>query len=314
MRPLFHRLAVALGISALSLGSAHAITNATNTTQFAAVGELGALSGVLVANNWVLTAAHVVKDLVANPTALSFTTSAGTSFADSIYMHPSPDGFPENDIALVRLAAPINAPLPWLYDTVLPNGTVRTSSGIGTVTMVSPQNALPSASATGSANRVMRTYTDSSNLTTYTTNWLVVTGSSHVESGDSGSALFNGVRSDTPASTLLGVASAQLTETNGSTSSAYVLVANYKDWINTTMAPSGQQVLWLSAIPEPGTFWTMAAGLLALVWASGRLRSQRQLRYRHVFASSPAPTDGDSMVPRSHARDQESHHRAAQAH
>lgn len=314
MQHLLYRLAMTIGITVAGVGSAHAITNGTNTTQFAAVGELGALSGVLVADNWVLTAAHVVKDLVANPTALSFTTSAGVAFADNIYMHPSDDGFPENDIALVHLSTAINAPLPRLYDAVLSNGTIRPSSGIGTVTMVSPQNALPTGLATGSANRVMRTYTDPSNLTTYTTNWLVVTGNSHVESGDSGSALFRGTVTDSSGATLLGVASAQLTETNGSTSSAYVLVANYKDWINTTMAPSGQQVQWLSAIPEPGTFWSMGLGLVALLCATGHLRVQRQLRYRHVFASFLSPTDGDSMVPRSHARDQEGHHRAAQAH
>ncbi len=307
MRQMLCRLAASISLGVITAGSAHAIVNDTPTSQFAAVGELGALSGVLVADNWVLTAAHVVKDLVTNPSALSFTSSAGTSFADSIYMHPSTDGFPENDIALVHLSTGISTDLPWLYDTVLPNGNIRSQSGINQVTLVSPQNASPSGSAVATANRVMRTYTDTSPFTTYTTNWLVVTGNAYVESGDSGSALFNGLAVDTPNATLLGVASAQLTESNGTPSSAYVLVANYKDWINSTMAPSGQQVQWLSAIPEPSTFWYMALGMLALAAMS-------QLRYRHAFASSPLPTDGDSMVPRSHERDQEGHHRAAQAH
>jgi Trypsin len=309
MRQLLYRLAASISLGLMSAGSAHAIVNDTPTTQFAAVGELGSLSGVLVADNWVLTAAHVVKDLVANPAGLSFTISAGTSFADGIYLHPSVDGFPENDIALVHLSSAILTTLPWLYDTTLPNGTIRSRSGIGTVTMVSPQNETPSGRATGTADRVMGSYIDPATLTNYTTNWLVVTGNAHVESGDSGSALFNGSVNDT--ATLLGVASAQLTETNGESSSAYVLVANYKTWINGTMAPSGQQVQWFSAVPEPGTFWTLALGVLTLAAMS-------QLRYRHAssLTSSPSsvPHDGDSMVPRSHERDQESHHRAAQAH
>jgi hypothetical protein len=160
----------------------------------------------------------------------------------------------------------------------------------------------------------MSSYTDTS--TTYTTNWLVATGSAYVESGDSGSALFKGAVSDTAGATLLGIASAQLTESNGTHSSAYVQVANYKNWINTTMAASGQQALWASAVPEPGTFWLFGAALAGMLCTSAwaRQRMGQHLRYRLAFGFSSRHTDGDSMVPRSHERDQKSHHRAPQAH
>jgi Trypsin/PEP-CTERM motif len=299
-------LFAAIGITAFASLPAQAIVNSTPTNQFAAVGELGALSGVLIANNWVLTAAHVVAGIT-SPSGLNFVTSAGASFADAIYLHPSSLGFPDNDLALVHLSAPISASMPWLSDTLLSNnlitGKLKSSFGINTVTLVSPQNQVPSGKATATADRVMSTYTDSGN--TYTTNWLVTTGSAYVQSGDSGSALFKGNVSDTAGATLLGIASAEFTEPNGSKSSAYVQVANYKSWINSTMAASGQQAIWASSVPEPSTFWLFAAALLGMT---------AFLRYRLAFGLSSQHTDGDSMVPRSHERDQKSHHRAPQAH
>lgn len=312
---MLHRnLRSALATLGLCLGllpAAHAIVNDTPTSQFAAVGELGALSGVLVADNWVLTAAHVVRGVDVGGLTFDVQGNA-TAFADAIYMYPSPNGFPEHDIALVHLSTSVSAPLPVLYDTVLPNGTIKPSAKISTVTLVSPRNEDPAGKATATASQVLTTYTNPSTQVDYTTNWLLVKGNAYVENGDSGSALFKDAVNDT--GTLLGIASGQLTDTNGSPMSAYVMVANYKSWINTTMASSGQQVHWLSAVPEVGSFWLMAAGMAGLSLLVMFKRNHGQMRYRSGLASKHPSNDGHPMVSRSHACDQESHHRAPQAH
>ena len=44
---------------------AHALVGGTDTTSYSAVGELGGASGVLIADNWVLTVAHVANSLTA---------------------------------------------------------------------------------------------------------------------------------------------------------------------------------------------------------------------------------------------------------
>jgi len=315
MRHLFHRWAFVISFMTLGASSAQAITNSTATSNFAAVGELnGGVSGVLIAENWVLTAAHVIGG---SPSEMTFVSFAGSAVADAFYILPSSNGSPENDLALVHLATGIQTDMPTLYDTLLPDGAIRRSSGISTVTMVSAQNQTPSGTAQATADQV---------LSTYTTNWLITNGTSHLEGGDSGSALFKGVTSDTAGSVLLGIASSALTDTYGNPLSAYTLVGNYKTWIDDTMAPSGQQAQWVSSVvPEPSSLWLMALGLTAVLLMSGRWRQHVSplLRYRHALAPLRPfrpftwltdKTDGDSMVPRSHERDQKSHHRTAQAH
>lgn len=323
MTHLFHRWAFVISFMTLGASSAQAITNSTATSNFAAVGELnGGASGVLIAKNWVLTAAHVIGGL---PSEMTFSSFAGSSVADAFYVLPS-IGAPENDLALVHLASGIQTDMPILYDTILPEGAIWPSSGISTVTMVSPQNQTPSGMAQATAKQVQSTYTNTNTGITYTTNWLITRGTSYVEGGDSGSALFKGTATDTANSVLLGIASSELTDIFGNHFSAYTLVGNYKTWIDSTMAPSGQQAQWVSSVvPEPNSLWLMALGLTAVLLMSGRWRQHviPVLRYRHALAAfrpfTPFTwfthkTDGDSMVPRSHERDQKSHHRTAQAH
>lgn len=86
--------------------------------------------GTLISKQWVMTAAHCVEDLSAseikiglNPTR--YTTSEGITASqwitvDSIKIHPGYDfpesGFPQNDLALLKLTTPTNQPVAILND------------------------------------------------------------------------------------------------------------------------------------------------------------------------------------------------------
>ncbi|CAH0355077.1 trypsin-like serine protease [Aquabacterium sp. CECT 9606] len=242
---------------------AHAIVNGTSTTSFTAVGELGGASGVLIADNWVLTAAHVANGLTVGSS--SFDSLSGASLIDAVYTFSSA-AFPNNDIALVHLTTALDTATPILNDQVIKNNQV---ASLGTLTMATAQNQTPNGFATTLASGAIITNTQ--NNVTSTVNWLITDGQAYLQGGDSGSALFKGVVSDSAGSLLLGIASAALTgDTGNSEGSAFVQVANYKSWINATMASSGQKAIWASSVPEPSTLALYAmAGLAILAFRTG---------------------------------------------
>ena len=255
----------ALAAAFCSAMPAQAIVNGTATTSFSAVGALGDATGVLVADNWVLTAAHVATALSVGSS--SFSSLGGSSLVDAVYTFSSA-AFPNNDIALVHLSTGLDTATPILNDLVIKSNQV---ASLGTLTMVTAQNQDPNGHATTNAYAAITTNT--SNGVTSTVNWLLTHGEAYVQSGDSGSALFKGAVSDSAGAILLGIGSAALVNdtTGASEGSAFVQVASYKTWIDATMASSGQQVVWASSVPESSTLAMFALGGLAmLVFRTGQ--------------------------------------------
>lgn len=243
---------------ALASPATHALTNGSDTDSFSAVGALGTASGVLISDNWVLTAAHVARSI---DVGTVFESLVGNAAVDAIYTF-STASFPGHDIALLRLDTALSAALPILNDQPITSGAV---SRLGTVTLVSAQNQDPNGVGTSTATSVMNTYRV--NGTNYTVNWLVTDGDVELQGGDSGSALFKGAVGDSGGATLLGIGSAFLTGTGDSAQSAFVQVAAYKSWIDSTMAGSGQQALWVSSVPEPSSAALFGLGALGMAWA-----------------------------------------------
>lgn len=255
----FSLLSCAFTVAFWCASPAHAIVNGTSTSSFSAVGELGSASGVLIADNWVLTAAHVANALTVGTS--SFASLGGASLIDAVYTFSSA-AFPSNDIALVHLSTALDTAVPILNDQVIKNNQ---TASLGTLTMATAQNQVPNGFATTLASGAITTHTEDN--VTSTVNWIITNGQAYLQGGDSGSSLFQGAVSDSAGSLLLGIASAALlNETTGaSEGSAFVQVANYKSWINGTMASSGQQAVWASSVPEPSTLALYALGGLAIL-------------------------------------------------
>ena len=268
--PLTRRLCAAAAITAstaaaLFCSPALAIVGGTATTGFGQVSN-----GVQITPNWVLTAAHL-----GFAAGSGYSNAYGSSTVAARYL-PGPGPFPADDLALLRLDAPIGgAPVLALSADLLAPGSYPALD----VTIATGRNQVPRGYGFTLLQEVLSSveYENPPGTTsTVPVNWLVTytsgVGQPYVQGGDSGGGLFLGHVTDS-VTPLLGIASAQLESSDGvptSYASAFVQLAGYRSWIDTTMAADtndNQLPLWLTGVvpvPEPATWllWLAGAGLL----------------------------------------------------
>lgn len=256
-----------LGLLATAL-PAQALVNGVSTDSFAAVGNVGGASGVLIASQWVLTARHVGQGLQAG--ASNFSSLLGNSLIDGVYLFDD-SPMPANDLALLHLSSAIAGPVPVLAGKAI---TGQQVAGYGPVTLVTGANQSPQGVGQATVAAVQTNHrTAAGNLPV---NWVITEGPVYVQGGDSGSALFKGSVTDTPGSVLIGIASSSMVDAQGVHRSAYVQVGAYRSWIDQVMASGGPTVQAPSGgigvtgqIPEPHIGWMLALGL-PMVWAVKR--------------------------------------------
>lgn len=250
-----------LGLSALIATlalPAQAITNATPTTDFAAVGR-----GVQVAPDWVLTVYHYAFGV-----GDAYSNGYGSWVVAARYDAPGSGSFPANDLSLLRLVPDSHvAPYLAVNGAAVPDGSFAPVD----VTISSAANSGPArgyGTTTVSESLVMIDPDDTGPLAPVLANWLVSWDAAvHVEGGDSGGGLFLGHVTDS--SVLLGLSSGLFTDENSVPSgSGFVQPAAYRSWIDATMAADPfdtQAVDWVVvSVPEPAAGLLAAAGLVLL--------------------------------------------------
>lgn len=228
----------------------HNIYNGTNSSRGTAT---------YLANNWVLTARHVVQNgsnygALASPGSISMANGSASHIADQIL---TPDG--GSDIALVHLVGTVT-------------GNTNFSSSIIN-TSFSETNKLVQVGGSGIWGYFGGSMTNSTVFHRgYNIAWvnngqvkIIADGESRLntlglleataQSGDSGSAMWLNLGTDAQVNTwgsnyvLAGVCATSTGSAWGGTS-AYTRVASYSSWITSTVWGSS---LTLAAIPEPTT-------------------------------------------------------------
>lgn len=260
------------GVSAVVLGaavSAQAIEGGTATSSFEHVGH-----GVQITEAWVLTARHVAG-LDAGST---YFNGWGSATIASRYELGSGD-FPLHDLALLRLATSITAPALDLLATAMSPGLLASPLP---VTLASGSNQSPRGFAHIELREVIDQIDpdDDGPKPAVPVQWLLSYGSSsvpYVQSGDSGGGLFFGTVADSTGALLMGISSAQLQFDDGGFGSAFVQLASYRNWIDSTMAgdlADAQLVRWVpTPVPEPASWaLALAGGLLLSAVAQRRRR------------------------------------------
>lgn len=253
---------------ALACGSAAAIVGGTPTSDFGVVS-----SGVQVLPNWVLTARHVglgVGDVYSN--------GFGSAVIAARYNAGS-GAFPQDDLALLRLATPIAAPALSLVSDALAAGSGYALDA----TFTTGANQQPRGYGFGLVREFQPNYETNGPTPSVPVNWLVTYdnafGAPYVEGGDSGGGLFAGhVTGLTSGAPLWGITSVAITGTGGQGqdlhASGFVQLASYRGWLDTTLAndlADAQALNWtqLSPVPEPATGLLMGLGLC---WFARRRR------------------------------------------
>lgn len=260
----FHiRAAGMLGLLLLAAAPAQAILGGTPTASFAHVSN-----GVQITDNWVLTARHVASLGVGDPYSNGF----GQAAIAARYNLGVGD-FPANDLALLRLAAPIaNAPTLALLATELRPGVLSVPLA---ATIATGRNQQPRGFAVTGITEVVDQIDpdDGGPKGLVPVNYLLSINSGglrpFVQGGDSGGGLFLGAVADSNGALLMGISSAQLQDDRKAPiGSAFEQLSSHRSWIDSTMAADlfdDQVALWLqSAVPEPGTWALLLAGGAAL--------------------------------------------------
>ena len=258
------RTAGLLGLMLLAAAPVQAILGGTPTLSFAHVSN-----GVQITDNWVLTARHVaslgVGDLYSN--------GFGQAAIAARYNLGAGD-FPANDLALLRLAAPIaGAPALGLLATELLPGVLPVPLA---ATIATGRNQQPRGFAVTGITEVVDQIDpddDDGPKGLVVVNYLLSINSGGllpiVQGGDSGGGLFLGAVADSNGALLMGISSAQLQDDRKAPiGSAFEQLSSHRSWIDSTMAADlfdDQVALWLqSAVPEPGTWALLLAGGAAL--------------------------------------------------
>lgn len=254
-------LSVAAFLLSLSGASAHALSGGTTAAPetFVHVGSVNApiavptppASGVLIAPNWVLSAAHV------GSVGGSFVSELGSAtitqkFAPVTQLFPGSTA-QDNDIGLLYLGSSLGAEsiFPQLNSVII--DPLMLSSPIA-ATLTSGRSGTANLPAFGAVQitGVIDTATFEPDVTIFTPHWLITDGDVSVVAGDSGGGLFLGSVAGSAGSSLLGVASVRFTNTP---LSGIVQAAHFRTWIDDTMRLSGQAAIWMpmSPVPEPAT-------------------------------------------------------------
>jgi Trypsin len=256
-------LAVALGLAGTL--PAQAITNATPTTAFQAVGFFG----VQVAPDWVLTVNHVAAAFFpVNASTIDFSNGWGTRSVVGRYDAPGSGVFPAHDLSLLRLAPGSGGAFYLPISSDLFNDGTFPALDVTLTSAANSSLARAYAHSTVSEFATQIDPDDGGPLGPVTANYLLsLDALRYVESGDSGGGLFLGHVTDA-SSPLLGLSSAQLGDTGQPpTGSAFVHLAAYRSWIDATLAtaPGNTQLLqWVSSVPETSSLLMWALGLAAL--------------------------------------------------
>jgi hypothetical protein len=206
-------------------------------------------TGVQIAPKWVLTAAHA-----APPVGAIFVDDFGMSGVAEVLTFPSkvPTQTPlagalRDDLALVRLAAPIPSPyFPRLADdSALPGQGALTAAAYSSI-----RTTLVSNNPSMTARRFGLAHFHELLRAPGYDFLLVASDKVALVAGDSGSPIFLGQLNDTDQhSVLAGVATAQSKSSTGSSLGIYTRVGPYRALLDAAVQASGEKLRWYAAPP-----------------------------------------------------------------